>query len=160
MFTLLQNQFFFSKLHGGTNSCVLTFACLQSRQNWWLTRASSSQSDTWIEPPGEGRSFWVRGRPRTGRKGRWRRRRMTPLWENCGQSAWNTWIIHQMLKLKPLMSFEPITDLQIGFFSAKTKMNFAYLINDVPVRLVTLDYKSQPNYAKNNNLHSKKKTVN
>lgn len=69
---------------------ILTCECLQSPQNLLWNRASSSQSGTWTEHPGEGRSSWARGMLRIGMKGRWLKRR-TPLWVSCGQSVWHWW---------------------------------------------------------------------
>lgn len=69
---------------------ILTCVCLQSRQNWWWNRASSSQSGTWTELPGGGRSSWAQGMPKTGMKGRWLKRR-TLLLGSCGLSAWHWW---------------------------------------------------------------------
>lgn len=67
---------------------ILTCVCHRSRQNWWWNRASSSQSGTWTELPGGGRSSWAPETQRTGRKGRWLKRR-TPLLGSCGLSAWH-----------------------------------------------------------------------
>lgn len=69
---------------------ILTCECLRSPQNLLWNRASSSQSGTWTEHPGEGRSSWARGMLRTETKGRWLRRR-TPLLVSCGLSVWHWW---------------------------------------------------------------------